>query len=292
MSLEATPPSPQAEDVFGGWLEISKVIAQFVSGLPGLRGVSAVIDLLLNLCDVQNGQNSLLTSIKADTTAIREADFRLAMSSMKEARRVGPDDPSWETFIRRAEASLSRALGQAKNQQEAALIELNLGTVWLAIGHQGNGRYHFEESARHTTRIVDEYVKKAYPTLSDARPSRPRTWRMSREQAIIAGAIGAGAGLSLVTFGLAAPVTIAAFASSGVATAAAVRARQRQECERLKDFIGFYNLIQCTLGGMSGPAGPQYLTLERVVRADTSSAIENSMRNFVKSKPDYILRLR
>jgi hypothetical protein len=162
---------------------------------------------------------------------------------MQDARRVGPTDSSWDIFIRRAEDKLSEARQLVSGPQEAALVEFNLGIVWLAMGHQGNASHHLELSAACATRVVNEYVRKASYALEDARPSpvRPRFSRTAVRRVVRASTRLVG-----IPEALGAPKIAA----------------ERHTCNDLKDYIGFYNLIQRTASGASGDVKPQYLILD------------------------------
>jgi hypothetical protein len=155
MSLEAVPPDPAAEDVFGRWSEIAGAVVRFVSQLPGLRNGSVVMDLLLVFTDAQRGQTALLKSIKADTAALRVAPLKEALQSLEDARRVGPTDPLWDTFIRRAEANLSTARTLVSGPHEQALVEFNQGIVYLTMGHEDNARYHLEQGVQCADQAVN-----------------------------------------------------------------------------------------------------------------------------------------
>jgi hypothetical protein len=158
MSLEAIPPEPGMKDVFGGWDEVATAVGQLVSQLPGLGGAQAVVGLLLALLNAQDSQSGLLKSIKADIAALRIAPYKEALHSLEDARRVGPAYPSWDTFIRRAEAKLSEARELASDLREEGLVEYNRGIVYLMLGDQVNARYHLQQSAQCAEQVVNESI--------------------------------------------------------------------------------------------------------------------------------------
>jgi hypothetical protein len=298
MSLEATPPNPQVGDVIGRWLGVANRVMPFIAQLPGLQGVSVVVPLLGALNDIENDQIALLKSIKADTAALRENPFKLALSRMEDARRVGPADSSWNTFLSSAEASLSEARGLVGSQQEKSLVEFNLGVVWLAKNHQANALHYFEESTQSAIRAVNDYVRRARSALTDDRPSpiRPRQL-VSPEMADMLGGAGAVAGivgmaaLSVFTAGLALPV-VAGGAAGAYTAAQAKRVRERQACKELADFLGFYNLTQRAVSVVSGNTKPEYLTLEGPAQAAEEPRIKASIKNMARLlEPEYTLRL-
>lgn len=270
MDLKAAPPSPQMQDVFGGWYKIATTAGRFaslVSKTPGLpTPASDVLGLLAALTDAQDSQSALLSSIKADTTALRNAPFKGALQSLDDARRVGPADPSWDRFLDRAEDKLSEARELESDPQKEALIEYDLGIVWLAKGHRGNARFHLEKCIQCADRVVNEYAEKASIALQDARPRDPGKKR--RELPV-------GAKRALVAGTALLPGGVAAVAAAG-AVKKGRKVAGRGACHDLKDFLDFYNLIQHTASAVSG-AEPQYLKLEGPMKG---------------RGPDYILRLR
>jgi len=256
MAQDAIPPGPQTGGAFGRWVEVAGTVGRLASQLPGLHGVSVVIDVLAALTDAQNGQTALLKSIKADTAALRIAPFKVAVESLGEALRVGPADPSWDTYIHRTEEKLSDALALVSGPQEEALVEFDLGITWFLMGHKGNARHHIERSLQCGHQVVNEYVRKARNQIHDERPfeDRVKRWELSKagRRAVVAGQTVWVVG----TFGLGGAVFTAYDAT-------VVRAR-RQARSDLNDFIGFYNLIQYTVSSMSGNAKPQYLILDQL----------------------------
>jgi len=250
MTLESLPSGPEAEELFGGWLEIAVTVGRFVSQLPGYGGVSAVVNLLAALTDAQDGRTALLRSIKADTAAMRIAPLKGALLSLQEARRVGPADPLWDTFIRRAEDSLSKALALVSGPQEEALVEFNLGVVYLMMGHPDSARHHLGQSVQCADRVVNEYMQKEAFAIDDLRPlaDRPPGQLLKRNNA---GSFAVTLGLSMV--------------SKGVVSGPYVEAMTpwvRRACRDLQRFISFYNLIQRTASSVSGNARPRYLVLD------------------------------
>ncbi|HUY47333.1 MAG TPA: tetratricopeptide repeat protein [Streptosporangiaceae bacterium] len=270
MTLESIPPGPEPENLFGGWLEIAATVGRFVSQLPGPGGVSAVVNMLAALADAQDGRTALLRSIKADTAVMRIAPLKHGLRSLQEARRVGPTNPLWDTFIRRAEDSLSEALERVSGPQEEALVELNLGVVYLAMGHRDSARHHLEHSVQCADRAVDEYVGRSGSAIGDFRtpPAERRpTGFNGRNVATIAAILGT----VTITNGILSP--------SGFYLDA-MTPWGRRACRDLERFIGFYNLIQRTASSVSG-AQPQYLVL--------SGPEEPLVKGLFRKQPNYPL---
>jgi hypothetical protein len=280
MAADRIPPGPELEAVFGKWLQMAAAVGQIIAvlHLPGYKRAASVISVLIALHDAENDQAVLLKSIKADTAAMRAGPLKEALRSIGDAQRVGPADPSWDTYTRRAESKLSEARELVSGPQEEAFVEFNHGVVWLAMGHQANASHHLELSAAAAARAADLLVRKASYALEDARPS-PVGPRISRHavDGIVAGAM-------VLTFGFA---MYPGSAALGVRIAA-----ERRACEDLKELIGFYNLIQQTASVVSGEIKPQFLALDgpRLVKNTQNHAVRRGP--FTYTEPEYTLTRR
>jgi hypothetical protein len=211
-----------AREIFGRWLPVATAVGGVA--LPGVPAAPAVIQLIAALVDPEGGQGSMLSSIKADTSALRKAPFRTAMQSLNDALLVGPADPLWLRYIYRAEAKFSEALELASDMPEKALIEFNLGIVFMLIGHRVNTRRHLELSRQHAEEAVNHYARHAY-NLFDARERRTsKRWPLAARIAIL-------------------PATPLILVGGGLYALAALPYGKSQ-ARKLREFIGLYNLIQ------------------------------------------------
>ena len=204
MDLEGTSSSPQME-IFGQLGKLAVAAGQVVSQLPGLDGLSPVVNLLATLLQVQESQITLLKSIKADTTALRSAPFKEALHSLEDAQLVGPKHPYWNTYIHRAEDRMSEAYELASGPRERAVIEYNRGIIHLTLGFQDIAGRHLRRSQEFAKQVVDQYGRKAKDWVSDERPNptwQKRKWVMNTFET--AAPIASG-----VTLGLATPLAIA-----------------------------------------------------------------------------------
>jgi hypothetical protein len=171
-----------AREIFGRWLPVATAVGGIA--LHGVPAAPAVIQLIAALVDPEGSQGSMLSSIKADTSTLRKAPFRTAMQSLDDARLIGPADPFWPTYIYRAEAKFSEALELASDMPEKALIELNLGIVFMLTGHEANTLRHLQLSRQHAEEAVNQYARRAY-NLSDARERRTtKRWPLAARIAI------------------------------------------------------------------------------------------------------------
>jgi hypothetical protein len=255
MTLEAPQSGPE-QQIFGGWTQLAVAAGRAISLAPGLSRASAFVDLLVALIDVQDSQTGLLKSIKADTAAIRSGPFKEAVENIQHARRVGPSDPLWGRYINRAEDRLSQAFSLASESdlRGKAQIEYNRALVYLALGRKDECRYYLDRSAQWANQMVDGYVRKAKAKIHDARLATDRTKRhdWSRTaKAVNNTAAVATLGLYGMFYG----------ALNGIKEAT-VDAVRLSYCDELKEFIGFFNLVEHTASSLSGDRTPRYLALD------------------------------
>jgi len=250
--LEAPQSGPEQE-IFGGWAQLAVASGRAISLVPGLSRASAFVDLLVALIDVQDSQIGLLKSIKADTAALRSAPFKEAVDNLQQARRVGPSDPFWGRYIDRAEDRLSQAFSLASDPRDMAHIEYNRALVYLALGRNDDCRYYLGQSAQWANQVVDGYARKAKAKIHDARLAADRTKRHRLGRT--AGALNTTA--AIATLGLSAFF----FGALNGIKEATVDSVRLSYCDELKDFIGFFNLIEQTASSLSGDRSPRYLAL-------------------------------
>lgn len=253
MTLEA-PQSGPDEQTFGGWAQLAVAAGRAISVVPGLSRASAFVDLLVAVIDVQESQTGLLKSIKADTAAIRSGPFREAVDNLQQARRVGPSDPFWSRHMDRAEDRLSQAFSFASAPRDKAQIEYNRALVYLALGRKDDCRYYLGQSAQWANQAVDGYVRQAKTKIHDARLATDRTKRHNWSRTAKA-LNNTAAIVTLGTYGMFYGIL------SGIkeATVDSVRLSYADE---LKEFIGFFNLIEQTSGSLFDDPKPRYLALD------------------------------
>jgi hypothetical protein len=253
MTFEAPQSGPEQE-IFGDWAQLAAAAGRAVSLVPGLSRASAFVDLLVALIDVQHSQTGLLKSIKADTAAERRAPFQEAVNNLQDARRVGPSHRFWGRYIDRAEDRLSQAFARASDPRDKAHIEYNRALVYLALGCEDDCRYYLGQSAQWANQEVDLCVRKAKVKIHDARLAAERTerHRLSPRTANVLNFTAAIATLNL---------SVLLYGALNGIKEATVDSVRLSYCDELKDFIGFFNLIEQTASSLSGDRRPRYLAL-------------------------------
>lgn len=240
MSPDVNPPAAGGRETFGRWMPVAALLARHAFELAGVPGGSAVVDVVVALVDVQGGGHAgLLSSIKDDTATVRAAPLNEALQCLDDAKRVGPEDPLWDNYIRRAEERLGQARQLADGRPaEIALVEFNLAMVFWVMGHAVNTRHHLEQSVRFAERTVNGYVNQARFSLDDRRPLNRRAPR-PKEPGIMVG-LGTAA-LFLATGGLA----LAGYVY-------ARRPHEQKAINELKAFLDLYNVIHRAASSSTG----------------------------------------
>ncbi|MFQ6330939.1 hypothetical protein ACLMAL_33075 [Nocardia sp. CWNU-33] len=188
MASDAPPSGGQAGRIFGPLVDVAIPLAKIVGPATGLSGLPAVVDLIAALINIQVGQAAALRSIKADTAILRNSPMREGLKLLEDARRVGPDDGHWRTYITRAEERLSTARTLVRGPAEETLVEFNIAVAFLALEHRKETRHHLELSRLCAEQAIDVYIRRAKPGyIRDISRCRERpaeqapSWREWRE---------------------------------------------------------------------------------------------------------------
>jgi len=124
----------------------------------------------------------------------------------------------------------------------------------FALGRKDDCSYYLGQSAQWANQTVDEYVRQAKTKIHDARLETDRTKRHNWSRT--AKAVNKTAAIvTLGTYG----IFYGLLSGIKEATVDSVRLSYADE---LKEFIGFFNLIEQTSGSLLGNHRPRYLALD------------------------------
>jgi hypothetical protein len=259
--LPVTTPLP---DAFGPWVSIVAAAARTALALGNVRGGEAVVDLLLSVIDVGGGQGDLLTSIKQDTTLLRQEPLKTAMTYMAEAKRMGPGDERFKGFVDNGIHSLYRANSLANSLEEQAVVQFCIACSYFTINAPDDARYWFSQSVKSEREVLDALLKKRLGVgigfqgrgqVIDLRSNRPVAsvdrWRKGLKSTLNA-TYGAAKGyVDLLSLG----TTIAAQAVVDLRI-------RRQRLEALERFLHFVNVVEVSADEASGRTTSVVLRLE------------------------------
>lgn len=158
----------RAHEVCGGWAKVAVELAGVLAELHGIPGAGAVARLLDSLVDTQCSQDSVLRSIKADTSALRNEHFLSGLNRLGDARHAGPAHPMWEVYLTSAEEHLSSARSLVRDATEEMLVEFNLSMVLLMRGHRDQAARHLGQSSQAADRALGEYLQAQWWDYSGA----------------------------------------------------------------------------------------------------------------------------
>jgi hypothetical protein len=125
----------------------------------GVPGASEAAGLILALAGVSDDQAALLRSIKRDTELVRSGPFNTGRTLIAEARRVGPQHPDYGRFLEDAQGLFYRALNQAKDPAERAVVAFDLASLYLGRGLLSDARHWYQSSQEACREAVDAVVK-------------------------------------------------------------------------------------------------------------------------------------
>lgn len=247
-------------DVFGPWVSIATAATKAALDLGNVTAGGAVVDLLLAVTRVGSGQGDLLSSIKQDTTLLRQEPLQTAMTQIAEARRVGRGDERFARFVDGAIQNLYRGNSLANSLEERAVVQFCIACAYLTLDAPTDARHWFGQGVESEREVLNALVKKRLGVgagfqgraqVIDLRADRPLDTPKRRRKALNA-AYGAGkAYLGLLSLG------------TTLAGQAAVDLRIRtQRLEKLERFLYFANALEVSAATASDRTPNTILRLE------------------------------
>lgn len=251
-------------DPFGGWFDVVASTAGAAASLSGaVHGTKLLVALITTIMNARSN-SSLLKSIKADTTALRNKPFKHGIDELQLASSLTLPNARWTYHVNAAESSLREALPLARNSQETAAIEYYTAVANIALSQKDEAIYHINQARTAADMIVNTCVHAAHYTLNDARTVKPETPGIRKvwDNPWWGPATLASGGTLLLAF----PLVI-----KGIGY------RVRQD---LKDFVSFYNLIQYTQAAISDNSfQANYIALEGPVKPSRNSPAKYRLVN-------------
>lgn len=155
--VPVTAPLP---DVFGPWVSIA--VAATKAGLAAGRviGGGTVVDLLVAITHIGDSQESLLASIKKDTTLLRQEPLKTAMTQMAEAQRVGPNNERFKGFVEDGIHNLYRANSLVTSLEELAIVQFCIACSYLILNAPSDARSWMNRSVESEREVLDALLRK------------------------------------------------------------------------------------------------------------------------------------
>jgi hypothetical protein len=155
LPLVAEPPASS----LAAWFALTESVASIALAIAEVPGGAAEIKVVAALLGIQNAQNEMLQSINKKVSLLVEGPFRTGELHLREAKRVTSGHADYLEHLRRARDKFYDAHGLAASLQDRAVVELNLGLVYLVLGHRDDAEHWIFESYKSARRIVDELAR-------------------------------------------------------------------------------------------------------------------------------------
>jgi hypothetical protein len=143
---------------WAGLADASVALALARSGVPGAENA---LDLLRALYGIEDDQTRLLHSIERNVRLLQEGPFRAGRLLLSEAIRLGPGDPEHQRMLSAAKDKFYDAHPLASSMQGRAVVEMNLGLVWQALGRPEDARHWMQQSYESARVVIAALAKQA-----------------------------------------------------------------------------------------------------------------------------------
>jgi len=130
----------------GRWAGLANASMAFALARSGVPGAENALDLLRALYDIEDDQTRMLHSIERNVRLLQEGPFLAGRLLLSEAIRLGPGDPEHRRMLSAAKDKFYDAQPLASSVQGRAVVEMNLGLVWQALGRPEHARHWMQQS--------------------------------------------------------------------------------------------------------------------------------------------------
>jgi hypothetical protein len=107
----------------------------------------------------EDAQGRLLRSIDVKVDALVKGPYNTGRTYLREAQRLGADDPDAFNRLERAKETFYLAHGQATSVQSRSLVEYHLGLTWLLLGRRDDAVHWLAQSHGSALAVVNELAR-------------------------------------------------------------------------------------------------------------------------------------
>lgn len=156
-------PPVVAEKVVGAgrWAGLANASMAFALARSGVPGAENALGLLRALYDIEDDQTRMLHSVEHNVRLLQEGPFLAGRLLLSEAIRLGPGDPDYGHMLSAAKDKFYDAQPLASSVQGRAVVEMNLGLVWQALGRPENARHWMQRSYESARVVIAALAKQA-----------------------------------------------------------------------------------------------------------------------------------
>jgi hypothetical protein len=145
-----------SSSVLGQWNGLATAVTKYGIATSGLAGGDQLLGVLKAVTGSEDAQGRLLRSIDAKVDALVKGPYNTGRTHLREAQRLGIDDPNQRGHIEAAKDCFYQAHGQAASVQSRSLVEYHLGVTWLLLGRPSDSIYWLEQSHGSAMAVVNE----------------------------------------------------------------------------------------------------------------------------------------
>lgn len=148
-----------SDAVLGQWSGLAHAVQKYVVATSGVAGGSELVGVLGAITGSEDAQGRLLRSIDAKVDALVKGPYNTGRTYLREAQRLGPDDPAVRDHLERAKDAFYMAHGQAVSVQSRSLVEYHLGLSWLLLGRRDDAVHWLAQSHASALAVIDELAR-------------------------------------------------------------------------------------------------------------------------------------
>jgi hypothetical protein len=145
--------------ILGQWSGLVSAVQRYAGAASGIKGGNELLGVLQAVAGSEGAQSRLLQSIDAKVDALVKGPYNTGRTYLREAQRLGADDPDTPNRLDRAKDAFYLAHGQAVSVQSRSLVEYHLGLSWLLLGRRDDATFWLAQSHASALAVIDELAR-------------------------------------------------------------------------------------------------------------------------------------
>ncbi len=142
--------------ILGQWTGLASAVQKYAVATSGIKGGNELLGVLHAVAGSDAAQSRLLQSIDAKVDALVKGPYNTGRTYLREAQRLGADDPDTANRLERAKDAFYLAHGQAVSVQSRSLVEYHLGLSWLLLGRRDDAIFWLAQSHASALVVINE----------------------------------------------------------------------------------------------------------------------------------------
>jgi hypothetical protein len=145
--------------VLDQWSGLAAAVQKYAVTTSGIAGGNELVGVLRAVIHSEDAQSRLLQSIDEKVDALVKGPYNTGRTYLREAQRLGGDDPEALRRLERARETFYLAHGQAVSVQSRSLVEYHLGLTWLLLGRRDDAVHWFAQCHGSALAVVTELAR-------------------------------------------------------------------------------------------------------------------------------------